>query len=81
LNKNRSTVIMQIDDEGKISELASYILPPKNALIAFRRQNEFHDYNTWNYPNDDNAIKKTPGGNYAYTKRENTIVFTREEKE
>lgn len=71
------TEIWQINDEGNINYLASYTLEPKRALIAYKQQTERRNYNTWDYPEDDQDIKCTAMGNFAYYKGENTVVYTK----
>lgn len=71
------TEIWQIDDNGNISELACYTLEPKKALIVFRQQNEFKNFNTWNYPKEDPAIKQLKNGEFVYFTGENTSIYTK----
>jgi len=70
------TTIMQIDEQGDISELAAYTLPAKQALIAYRQKYELNRGNTWTYPSDDPAIREMKSGEYCYFKGDANI-FTR----
>ena len=71
-----TTTIMQIDEQGDISELAVYTLPAKQALIAYRQKFELKNGNTWTYPSEDAAIREMRGGEYCYF-RGDANIFTR----
>lgn len=50
INKeNPLSTIFKIDDEGNIMELATYQLPPYDALKAAYLQHVKNYYNTWMY--------------------------------
>jgi len=70
------TTIMQIDEQGDISELATYSLPAKQALIAHRQKFELNRGNTWTYPSEDAVIREMRGGEYCYF-RGDANIFTR----
>ena len=70
------TTIMLLDEQGDISELATYFLPAKEALIAYRQQNVFKNGNTWTYPSEDAVICEMRGGEYCYFKGDANI-FTK----
>gem|GEM_PF-7035925 len=72
------TEIWKVDDKGDVTQITSYTLPSEEALIYFRQQNEYKNYNTWLYPKEDPAIKKYKDKNeYYYFKIDNTLFFTR----
>jgi len=71
-----TTTIIQIDEQGNIFEQATYTLPAKQALIAYRQQNVFKNGNTWTYPSEDTAIRQMRGGEYCYF-RGDANIFTR----
>jgi len=77
--ENTATEIWKINDEGEMSFISIYTLPAKEALICYRQQNEFKNYNSWDYPKDDHAIKefKTKPGTFVYFTGENTSIYTR----
>ena len=47
--ENPISTIFKIDDEGNIMELATYQLPPYDALKAAYLQHVKNYYNTWMY--------------------------------
>ena len=71
------TRIMTINEDGNIYELAAYTLPAKQALIAYRQQHVFKNWNSWTYPNEDAAIREM-NGEYCYF-RGDANIFTRSE--
>jgi len=70
------TIIMLLDEQGDISELATYTLSAKQALIAYRQKFELNRGNTWTYPQEDPAIREMRGGEYCYFKGDANI-FTK----
>jgi len=70
------TTIMLLNEQGDISELAVYTLPTKQALIAYRQKIELKNGNTWDYPQEDPAIREMGGGEYCYFKG-GANIFTR----
>lgn len=69
------TEIWRIDDNGNLAQVAVYSIDAKNALIAYKRQ-EQSDYNTWDYPAEDPEIRQTRRGEYVYFSGVNTSTFT-----
>jgi len=59
------TEIWRIDSQGNIELVAGYVLPPKQALIAFKEQQR-KNFNTWTYSADNKDIKQIENGEFAY---------------
>lgn len=78
-NKLKKTIteIWRIDSRGNISRISLYSLPPKKALICFRQQKEFNNFNTWDYPDDDIEIKQMRNGEYIYFVKNNESYCTK----
>ncbi len=47
------------DGDTEIRKVASYMLPPKKALVNYIMQSEKKDYNWWNYPETIEGIRES----------------------
>lgn len=71
------SVIMKLDEDGEFHELATYTLPPKQALIAYYMQTEKKNFNTHQYPKDLDCIhERAFGKGYQYFKGD-VVIYSK----
>jgi hypothetical protein len=70
------TIINELKDNN-ITEVSSYGVDAKQALICYIQQNINHNWNTWQYPLEMNGIYESPtkqGVFYFNDKNNNRIL-------